>query len=65
VQTLTAQRIAPDVRRTLRDREFTLDDGAIAETRTLADDDEVRAVLAGEFGLVFPAGTRFARRTAD
>ncbi len=56
---LTAQRLATDVRRTLRNRVYTEDRGAGAETRTLASDDEMLEVLAREFGLAFPAGTRF------
>jgi N-hydroxyarylamine O-acetyltransferase len=58
---LTAQRLAPDVRRTLRNREYTEDRGDTATTRLLADDDEVLRVLAEMFGLAFPPGTRFAR----
>ena len=57
---LTAQRVATDGRRILRNRELCLDRGHDVTTTTLADDDELLAVLAAEFGLVFPAGTRFA-----
>ena len=59
-QMLTAQRIAPGMRRTLRDREYVEDDGATIDTRTI-DDADLLAVLADRFGLVFPAGTRFDR----
>jgi N-hydroxyarylamine O-acetyltransferase len=61
-QVLTAQRAAPDVRRMLRDRVYTEDRGAVVEQRTLADDDEVLRVLAADFGLEFPPGTRFRRQ---
>jgi N-hydroxyarylamine O-acetyltransferase len=61
-QVLTAQRIAPEVRRTLRDREYSEDRGSGIALRTLAGDDEVLDVLAGTFGLRFPAGTRFRVR---
>lgn len=58
-QTLTVQRIAPDVRYLLRNRELTANDGTNTTTRRLADDDELLTVLAETFGLEFPAGTRF------
>jgi N-hydroxyarylamine O-acetyltransferase len=57
---LTAQRVAADGRRILRNRKLSLDRGHDVTIKTLADDDELLAVLAVEFGLVFPAGTRFA-----
>jgi N-hydroxyarylamine O-acetyltransferase len=60
-QVLTAQAIAPDVRRVLRDRDYVEDRGASSTTRTIQDDDELIDVLAAEFGLEFPAGTRFVR----
>ena len=63
VQTLTAQRAAPDVRRMLRDREYTEQRGDAILQRTLADDDEVLEVLADEFGLHFAPGTRFRPRS--
>lgn len=63
-QMLTAQSIAPDVRRVLRDRDYVEDRGASSTTRTIQDDDELIAVLAAEFGLEFPAGTRFVRSAA-
>jgi N-hydroxyarylamine O-acetyltransferase len=56
---LTAQRLATDVRRTLRNRVYSEDRGAEVATRTLASDDEILEVLATEFGLAFPPGTRF------
>jgi len=61
-QTLTAQRIGLEVRRILRNRDYTEDRGAEVSERTLADDDEVLSVLAARFGLEFPPGTRFRWR---
>lgn len=58
-QMLTAQAIAPDVRRILRDRDYAEDRGTSSSTRTIGDDDELVALLAQAFGLEFPAGTRF------
>jgi N-hydroxyarylamine O-acetyltransferase len=60
-QMLTAQAIAPDVRRILRDRDYAEDRGTSSSTRTIGDDDELVALLAQAFGLEFPAGTRFVR----
>jgi len=54
-QILTAQRIGPDVRRILRDRDYSEDRGRDVTTRTLAGAGEIRDVLANEFGLHFPA----------
>jgi len=62
VHTLTAQRNAPHVRRLLRDREYTEHRVDSVERHTLADDDEVLEVLADEFALRFPPGTRFRIR---
>jgi N-hydroxyarylamine O-acetyltransferase len=63
VQTLAVQRASPEVRYALRNREFTIDRGAAGlTTRMIADDDEIVRLLAEEFGLVFPAGTRFRFR---
>lgn len=56
---LTAQRLATDVRRILRNRVYSEDRGTEVATRTLANDDEILEVLATEFGLAFPRGTRF------
>ena len=54
-QILTAQRIAPDVRRILRDRDYSEDRGHDVTTRTLRGADEIRDVLATEFGLELSA----------
>ena len=65
VQMPTAQRSTPELRRMLRDRSYTEHRGDAIGERTLADDDEVLEVLADEFELHFPRGTRFrARGTA-
>ncbi|HVS52027.1 MAG TPA: arylamine N-acetyltransferase [Opitutaceae bacterium] len=60
VQNLTAARVEPGLRHTILNHEFTTRhvDGRIAK-RTLADADELLAVLAEYFHLSFPAGTRF------
>jgi N-hydroxyarylamine O-acetyltransferase len=63
VQALIAQRLATDVRRMLRDREYSEHRGEIVTQRTL-DDDEVLDVLADAFELRFPRGTRFHKRPA-
>jgi N-hydroxyarylamine O-acetyltransferase len=59
---LTAQRLAPDVRHILRNREYSETRGTVIACRTLASDDEVLEVLAETFGLRFPAGVRFRYR---
>jgi N-hydroxyarylamine O-acetyltransferase len=60
VQTLTAQRVGPEERRTLVNRELSIERAGGTERRTLSeDDDELLALLADDFGLRFPAGTRF------
>ncbi len=59
VQTLTVQRTGPEERRILINREITIERASGSERRTLADDDELLALLAESFGLRFPAGTRF------
>lgn len=64
VRALIAQRTATDVRRMLRDREYSEHRGDSVTRRTLADDDEVLEVLAGAFELRFPPGTRFRIRLA-
>ena len=58
-QVLTAQRLAPDVRRILRNRDYLEIRGGTVDTRVIHDDDELVSLLAETFGLVFPAGTRF------
>ncbi|MBL8492534.1 MAG: arylamine N-acetyltransferase [Rhodocyclaceae bacterium] len=58
VRTLTVQLPTPTARWTLRNRELVQDTGARADSRLLADDAEVRAVLAGLFQLPWPADLR-------
>lgn len=57
---LLAARATADGRLTLFNREFTVRhrDGR-SEKRELATPDDLLAVLATDFGLIFPAGTRF------
>ncbi len=60
-QNLSVARAGLDgTRRTVNNREFTLRhcDGRV-EKREIATPDELLDVLAGDFGLHFPAGTRF------
>jgi N-hydroxyarylamine O-acetyltransferase len=56
--TVTVQRSTRDIRYLLRGREFTVVRGEQTTTRTLAEE-EVLRVLADDFGLDFPPGTRF------
>ena len=58
-RTVTAQLATPGVRRVLRFGEFTVDEGGSVTRRTVADPDELLAVLDESFGLRMPAGTRF------
>ncbi len=63
VSTLIVQLPTPEARYILRNRELVVDRGGGSGTRrTLAGDDELLDVLAGTFGLRFPAGTRFGYR---
>ena len=63
VSTLTVQLPTPEARYILRNRELFVDRGGGSGTRrVLAGDDELLDVLAGTFGLHFPAGTRFGYR---
>ena len=64
VQALIAQRTGTDVRRMLRDRDYSEHRGDVVTHRTLVDDDEVLEVLASAFELRFPPGTRFRTRSA-
>jgi len=63
VSTLIVQLPTPEARYVLRNRELVIDrGGGNSERRTLSGDDELLDVLAGTFGLRFPAGTRFGYR---
>jgi N-hydroxyarylamine O-acetyltransferase len=59
VQTLTAQRSAPEARFLLRNRVLIVIRGSQTLTRTVEDDEELLRVLSENFGLDFPPGTRF------
>jgi N-hydroxyarylamine O-acetyltransferase len=59
VQSLTAQRVGPEARHTLVNRDYSVDRGTEISRHTLRNDDELLELLAGTFGLSFPAGTRF------
>ena len=61
VQTLTAQRSWPEGRSILRNRDLTVREGGSVRTETIRDPDHLLQVLEREFGLSFPAGTRFTR----
>jgi N-hydroxyarylamine O-acetyltransferase len=63
VHTLTAQLPTPAARHVLRNRELVTDGGGgNVARRMLKGDEELLDVLAGTFGLRFPAGTRFGYR---
>jgi N-hydroxyarylamine O-acetyltransferase len=59
VRALTVQRVAPEERYTLVDRELAIERVGATERRTIATDDELLALLSDTFGLDFPRGTRF------
>jgi N-hydroxyarylamine O-acetyltransferase len=61
-RTLTAQLPTPEARHILRDRDYTIDRGGAVTTRTLASDDELRAVLGEVFGLTVAEETRLRRK---
>ena len=65
VQMLTVQRVTPEARLTLVDRDYSVDRGGEVSRRSLRDDAERLELLAGTFGLSFPVGTIFrAQATA-
>src|SRR5437773_1088858 len=59
VQALTAQRVEPVARHTLVNRDYSVDRGTEIRRQTLRSDDELLDLLASDFGLRFPPGTRF------
>jgi N-hydroxyarylamine O-acetyltransferase len=59
VQTLTVQRVAPEVRRLLKNRDFVTTTHSGETRRTIQSAAELLGVLAEEFQLEFPAGTEF------
>jgi len=64
VQTLTVQRVAPEVRRVLRNTELTTTTPAGDTCRTLTSGADLLETLARQFGLEFPSGTEFLPATA-
>jgi N-hydroxyarylamine O-acetyltransferase len=56
VHTLTAQKITPEARYTLRGSEFVVDHGTNVTTRQLSAGDDIPALLAQTFGLRLPDG---------
>ena len=61
VQTLTAQRVRADGRAILRNRDLAVREGGSVRKEVVRDPGHLLEVLDREFGLSFPAGTRFAR----
>lgn len=57
VQTMTVQRVEPEMRRVLRNSELTTTTPAGDSRRVIAGDAELLEVLAHEFDLHFPVGT--------
>ena len=58
---LTTQRSWPDRRAVLRNRELTVTTAAGDAVTKVRDPGHLLALLASEFALVFPPGTRFSR----
>ena len=61
VKTLTAQRLWPERRVVLRNRDLTIREGRVTETATIRDADHLLDVLERHCDLPFPPGTRFSR----
>jgi N-hydroxyarylamine O-acetyltransferase len=61
VLNLTVQRSWPEKRALLRNRDLVVRQDGAATPTTVRDPAHLLEVLASVFGLVFPAGTRFAR----
>ena len=59
VHTLTVQKITPEARYTLRDREYTEDRGTDVTTRELTGAEDFEALLTQTFGLRVPEGFRY------
>ena len=59
VKTLTVQRVAPEARRLLVNREYIVDDGKTTDRRTIASDEEILRLINEVFGLHLPLDTRF------
>jgi len=61
VKTLTAQRLWPERRVVLRNRELTIREGRITETTTIRGPEHLLDVLERHCDLPFPPGTRFSQ----
>jgi N-hydroxyarylamine O-acetyltransferase len=61
VNSLVAQRLWPERRVILRNRELTVREGRVTETTTIRDPGHLLEVLERQCGLAFPPGTRFSR----
>ncbi|MGD8896283.1 MAG: arylamine N-acetyltransferase [Acidobacteriota bacterium] len=61
VNTLTAQRMIPERRVVLRDRELSVCEGRTTETTAVRSPEHLLEVLERHFDLAFPPGTRFSR----
>ena len=61
VQSLTAQRARRHRRAILRNRELVVREAGGLSSSTVRDPDHLLEVLAAEFDLVFPPGTRFSK----
>lgn len=61
VLNLTAQHSWPDRRAVQRNRELATEDASGTHVTAIDGPEQLLQVLATEFGLVFPAGTRFSR----
>ena len=59
VQTLTVQRVTPEARHTLVNRDYSVDRGTEVNRHSVRDEADLLDLLAGTFGLSFPPGTRF------
>ena len=61
VNSLTAQRLWPERRVILRNRDLTVREGRITETTTIRNPEHLLEVLERHFDLAFPPGTRFSQ----
>ena len=64
VTTLIAQRVCPDLRLALSATDLREIRPASTETTAVESDEALLAILAERFGLAFPDGTRFRKRSA-
>jgi N-hydroxyarylamine O-acetyltransferase len=61
VNSLTAQRLFPERRVVLRNRDLTVREGRVTETTTIRDPEHLLEVLETFCDLPFPPGTRFSK----